>query len=526
MARTDPDFEVFIIGGGLNGAGVAADCAGRGLRTGLCESQDLGGTTSSNSDKFYQGGIDYLKRLDFSLVAKSFKEKDILQTRAAHLIKTLDLVVPFAPKMGSAWKLRSSLFLYGLLGGNHLKKIQRINLKAGKHPYGAPLGVPLRQARVFRDCMVDDSRLVISNFLSASALGAQLFPRTRLVSGRRHDGGWVLTLEDTITREQTIVTASCLVNSAGAWVNHVQEEILETPSRCKATLDKCSFIVTPKFYKGEQGYILQGKNHHTISVTPYMDHFCLIGATEKRMTLADIPEGVTIDETKSLLSIVNAYFSLQLTPVDIVWKYHCVLPVYEDKVLARADQAPRGSILDFNCAEGNAPLVTIVGDSLPTYRIVAEQVIKTLEPYLPDTPEARKNWTHNTPLPGGDFGSDGFDGFILRLARAYPWLPANLLQRFCSLYGTRCERLLEGTTDVGDLGEEIVPGLHEKEIKWLMQTEWAQTTEDILWRRTKLGLLTQPSDARKLTEWLDRNFRYQSPLDRYKLNHGIEMKAS
>ncbi|MGH8737656.1 MAG: glycerol-3-phosphate dehydrogenase [Burkholderiales bacterium] len=489
--------DLLIIGGGINGAGIARDAVGRGLSVLLCEQDDLAAHTSSASTKLIHGGLRYLEHFEFGLVRKALQEREILMRAAPHLISPLRFVMPHAGKLRPAWMMRVGLFLYDHLGKRELlPPSESIDLR--RHPAGAPLQPKAKQGFVYSDGLVDDARLVVANAQDAAERGARILTRTRVESAERGERHWNATLRCGPGGTQRVVKARCIVNAAGPWVTEVLRKSLRIESKRHLRAAKGSHIVVPRLYDHEYAYTFQNHDKRIVFAIPYRSDFTLIGTTD--VEYRDDPQRVSIaeEEVSYLCAAVNGYFMRQVTPSDVTWSYSGVRPLLEDEA-DDLSAVTRGYELELDDGPGKAPLLSVFGGKLTTYRRLAEEAVALLHGPLGTLKPA---WTARTPLPGGDIPGADFERYVRQLSQRYAWLPPELAQRYARAYGTRTERLLAGAGAPADLGAEIGDGLYSIELAYLTRYEWAQTIEDILWRRSKLGLRASPETVRRLGEWL------------------------
>ena len=489
--------DLAIIGGGVNGAGVARDAAGRGLKVLLCEKDDLAEGTSSRSGKLIHGGLRYLEYYEFRLVREALIEREVLLAAAPHIIWPKRFVLLHSPEQRPAWLVRTGLFLYDHLGGRKkLPGTRRIALRQA--PEGLPLKPEFTLAFEYSDCFVDDARLVVLNALDAAERGAIVLTRTAAVSARRSDGVWQLDMrsEDGTSHG---VTARVLVNTAGPWVEDVLGRVAGQNSQRHVRLVKGSHIVVPKFWEGPQAYLLQNRDKRVIFVNPYEDDLCLIGTTDIPYTGA--PGDVAIDEGEIdyLIAIVNRYFAKALTRGDVRHAYSGVRPLFDDKS-ANPSAVTRDYVLDVEGGEGEAKMLSVFGGKITTFRKLAEHAMAKLTPFLPKSGGA---WTSTAKLPGGDIPGDDIERFIDDLAARYPFLPPPLARHYARLYGTRATALLGAARSIGDLGEHFGGLLYEREARFLRDTEWARTPADILDRRTKHGLHIDDDAKESLRRWME-----------------------
>jgi D-erythritol 1-phosphate dehydrogenase len=492
-----PSFDIAVIGGGINGVGIARDAAGRGLSVLLAEKGDLAEGTSSRSGKLVHGGLRYLEYYEFRLVREALKEREVLLAAAPHIIWPMRFVLPHSPEQRPAWMVRLGLFLYDHLGGRRrLPGCRRLDLRAA--PEGRPIREDFRLAFEYSDCWVDDARLVVLNALDVKERGGEIRTRTEVTAARRQGDHWLVTLKHAETGRSEIVKARILVNAAGPWVEDVLGRVSGINATRRVRLVKGSHIVVKKFWDGPQAYLLQNSDKRVIFVNPYEDDLCLIGTT-------DIPydghaENVAADqdEIAYLLAAVNRYMRRTLSAADILQTFSGVRPLYDDHA-DNPSAVTRDYVFDIDNGAGAAPLLSVFGGKITTYRKLAEHALDQLGPFLPN---AGAPWTARAPLPGGDTPNADFDGFLESFQRAHGWLPAPLARHYARLYGTRAEQLLAGARSLGDLGAHFGGMLYEREIAYLRRVEWARSAEDILDRRTKHGLHLTPEQRRAVADWL------------------------
>ncbi|HEU0199145.1 MAG TPA: glycerol-3-phosphate dehydrogenase [Burkholderiaceae bacterium] len=507
--RTSHAVDVLVVGGGINGVGIARDATGRGLSVLLCEQDDLAGHTSSASTKLIHGGLRYLEYYEFNLVRKALQEREVLLRAAPHLIRPLRFVMPHNAQLRPAWMIRAGLFLYDHLGKRELLPgSSGIDLR--KNPLGAPLRAELTKGFIYSDAWVDDARLVVLNALDAAERGAAIRPRTRFVSAQRHADAWEATLQPAHGGKAEKVRARILVNAAGPWAMNVLRDALAMAPNRKLLMAKGSHIIVPKLFDHDHAYLLQNPDRRIIFAIPYEGDFTLIGTTDVAYTGDPADVAIAADETAYLCEMVNRYFKAQITPADVVWTYSGVRPLLEDDA-DDLSAVTRDYALELDAPRGQAPLLSVMGGKITTYRRLAEEALDQLAPHLGGS---RPTWTAKAPLPGGDIPNADFTAFVADLARQYPSLPAPRLQRYARAYGTRMHRLLQGAKSLSDLGKDFGGGLYEAEVDYLVRNEWAATPEDILWRRSKLGLHVPAETNRKLAAALPR-FLQRPPEVRY-----------
>jgi glycerol-3-phosphate dehydrogenase len=481
------DFDLVVIGGGVNGAGIARDAQGRGLSTCLVERGDLAGATSSNSSKLIHGGLRYLEQYELRLVREALAEREVLLRIAPHIVWPMRFVLPHRPEMRPKWMIRAGLFLY-----DHLAR--RVSLpgteavRTAAHRYGAPLSAEITDAFAYSDCWVEDSRLVVLNARDAAARGAEILVRTEFVGAERSAEGWTCRLRSADGSERR-VTARALVNAAGPWVLEAQDAA-HARARDRVRLIRGSHIVLPALYEGDQAYILQNDDRRVVFVIPYEGRFSLVGTT-------DVPhEGdareahCTAEEAAYLCAAVGRQFRRAPDPSEIVWSYSGVRPLHDDGA-DNPSAVTRDYVLKLDDAAGQAPVLHIYGGKITTYRRLAEEAVGKVAAALG---RAGTPWTATAPLPGGAFGGLDLPGFEAEMARRHPWLAPTTLRRLVRAYGSDLDALLDGASGPNAMGEEYGAGFTERELDWLVQHEWARTAEDVLWRRSKLGL-HMPADG-------------------------------
>jgi glycerol-3-phosphate dehydrogenase len=492
-------YDLLVVGGGINGAGIAADASGRGLSVALCEQGDLASATSSASSKLIHGGLRYLEHYEFRLVREALAEREVLLAKAPHLIKPLRFILPHRPHLRPAWMIRIGLFLY-----DHLSRRNKLSGSAGRKldasAHDNPLNASIRYGFAYSDCRVDDARLVIANALAAQHNGARIMVRTRCLAARRANGLWQVALEDLLSGERFEVCARALVNAAGPWAQRLIEQQLAATSPRKVRLIRGSHFVTRKLYEGEQAYILQNEDQRIVFVIPYQGDFTLVGTTDKVHEGDPAEVAMDREEERYLLDVFNRHFKEQLGSADILWRYAGVRPLCDDESAAPSAMT-RDYTLELEAdAQGMAPLLSVFGGKLTTYRKLGEAALSALEPYFP---ALGGSWTRAATLPGGDIGSDSFEVWQSAVQRQYDWLPAEVLARLGDAYGTRVHLLLSGCRSVADMGEHFGAGLYQREVEFLIAQEWARSAEDVLWRRSKLGLRLSADQVEAL-DWFVR----------------------
>lgn len=504
-------FDLAIIGGGINGAGIARDAAGRGLSVLLVEQGDLASATSSASTKLIHGGLRYLEYFEFRLVSEALNEREALLGIAPHIIWPLEFVLPHEQHLRPAWMLRAGLFLYDHLGrGAFALRGGRSSLPRSRsvallpEGHGAGLKPEFSSGFTYYDCWVDDARLVVLNARSAASRGARIQTRTRVTRARRDGEVWIVTYEDELGRSEESVSARVLINAGGPWVRNVLDEQIGVEAPGQVRLVKGSHIVVPRLHEKKHAFILQNPDRRIIFMIPYEREFTLIGTTD-----VQVPPGIegqsvnpaaSLDEIQYLCDSASRYCARAITPDQVIWSYAGVRALYDD---GRSDPSAvtRDYHLMLDTRPHEAPLLSIFGGKITTYRRLAEHALKKLEPWFPGT----RAWTHTEALPGGDFGSPqstgrGFDALLARLRDRHPKLPATLLARLARRHGTLAEDVLGKAATLSDLGEDYGGGLYEAELRYLIAREWAREAGDVLWRRTKCGLHMTPAQRMRVAD--------------------------
>lgn len=496
--------DLLVVGGGINGSGIARDAAGRGLSVVLCEQDDLASHTSSASTKLIHGGLRYLEHREFGLVRKALHEREVLLRAAPHLIRPLRFVLPHDRHQRPAWLIRAGLWLYDHLARRELLPGSgRIALR--RHPAGQPLKAEFATGFVYSDGWVNDARLVVANAIDAAEQGATILTRTRCTDAMRQGAAWQATLVRADGADLT-VRARCLVNAAGPWAAQFHQAALPALRQQAVRLVKGSHIVVRKLFDHPYAYIFQHPDGRIVFAIPYESDFTLIGTTDVDFRGNPASVSITADEVAYLCELCSHYFAQPLTPDDVVQTFSGVRPLL-DEGLAAASTLTRDYLLELDT--GGAPMLSVFGGKITTYRKLAEEALDRLAPLLQP---ARGSWTENASLPGADFHGrrssnaavTGFDDFVQRQQAHYGWLPPPLVARYAHAYGTRIRQLLAGCDDLADMGQEILPGLFEAEARHWMKREWALTAEDMLWRRSKLGLHVSADGVATLAAWIAR----------------------
>jgi glycerol-3-phosphate dehydrogenase len=498
----DRTFDLAIIGGGVNGCGIARDAAGRGNSVFLCEMNDLASGTSSWSTKLVHGGLRYLEYYEFRLVREALIEREVLWQIAPHIIRPLRFVLPHHAGLRPAWLLRLGLFLYDHIGGRNLLPPTR-SLDLSKDEVGKPL-VPNRFSKGFEysDCFVDDARLVVLTARDAADRGAEIRTRSRAVEIRQADGIWQVTVEDTATGIRSSIKARALVNAGGPWVEDVLRSGSGVNARAKVRLVQGSHIVVRKLYAHDRAYMFQNGDGRIVFVIPYQDDFTLIGTTDRDFDGDPAKVKASAEEIKYLCDSVSEYLAHAVAPEDVVWTYSGVRPLYDDGA-SEAKAATRDYVFELD-TPGGAPLLSIYGGKITTYRRLAEEALERLSPYLRSS-KAREGWTAKSPLPGGDMDVSAIPALSAELIRGYPFLSSVHANRLAHAYGTRAAKLLGPAKSLADLGKSFGATLTESEVRYLISHEWARTAEDIVWRRSKLGLRLSAVEITALEDWIAAN---------------------
>jgi glycerol-3-phosphate dehydrogenase len=490
-------YDLLVVGGGINGAGVARDAAGRGLRTMLCEQHDLAAHTSSASTKLIHGGLRYLEFYDFRLVRKSLREREIVLGSAPHIVRPLRFVLPHDEHLRPAWMIRAGLFLY-----DHLAERRRLpgseGLDLRHHPAGAPLDARYTRGFAYSDAWVDDARLVVITAMDARERGATILTRTRCAELARTGDRWTATLAHADGGE-TLVEARAVVNATGPWVDRFLDGATPVAAHRHPRIVKGSHIVVPRLYEHEFAYIFQAPDGRIVFAIPFEHDFTLIGTTERDYSGDLATPAIEEAEVDYLLAMAGRYFRREIARADVRWTFAGLRPLLADPSDV-ATSVTRDYVLDLDA--GGPPLLSIYGGKLTTYRRLAEDVVDDLAPRLG---WPTRHWTAESTLPGGDIVDADVRTFLLDLRAEYAGMPAALMTRLADAYGSRARRVLGEAREPSDLGAEVLPGLYEREIEYLRTEEWAVTAEDMLYRRSKLALHLPADAAARLDEWLARH---------------------
>lgn len=519
MTEDTEIFDLFIIGGGINGCGIARDAAGRGLSVALAEMNDLASATSSSSTKLFHGGLRYLEYFEFRLVREALIEREVLLSAMPHISWPMRFVLPyhrdmrfdsetptsrlltvFMPWMKGrrpAWLIRLGLFLYDNLGGRKILSGTR-TLDLSTAPEGKPLRKKFEKAYEYSDCWIEDSRLVVLNARDAAARGATVMTRTKVVSAERNDGEWTVTLSSG-GREKKI-RAKMLVNAGGPWVGDILRNTVRSNAQDGVRLVRGSHIVTRRLYDHDKCYFFQGTDGRIIFAIPYETDFTLIGTTDMEHGDASVEPECTPEEQTYLMRFASEYFETRLTDKDIVWTYSGVRPLYDDGARS-ATAATRDYVLKVDDSAG-APLLNVFGGKITTYRRLAESALAEISKFLPTT---RGDWTAGVALPGGGFPVDGFDQEVSDLQRRYDFLDDRWARRLVRAYGTEARDVLGDTTGIHGihgLGEDFGATITARELDWAVDREWVRSADDFLWRRTKLGLRVTGDETLRIAKYI------------------------
>ncbi|MBL6946942.1 MAG: glycerol-3-phosphate dehydrogenase [Rhodospirillales bacterium] len=490
-------FDLLVIGGGINGTGIACDAAGRGLSVILCEQNDLASATSSASSKLIHGGLRYLEYGEFRLVREALLEREVLLAKAPHIIWPMRFVLPHRHTARPAWFIRTGLFIYDYMGRNQ-QLPDSLGLDLTTHAAGAPLKPGNRRGFEYSDCWADDARLVVLNALSAAQNGARINTHTRVVHAKRTHGRWDVRLKNSETGNEETVHARALVNAGGPWVQNILEDVVVSHSTSRVRLVKGSHVVVPRLYEGDQAYILQNPDRRIIFVLPYERDFSLIGTTD--ISFDANPADVKMDasEAEYLCDSVNRYFKKTISRKDIVWSYSGVRPLFDD-TSDNPSAVTREYVLELDSSEGDAPILSVFGGKLTTYRSLAESVMEKIRRFFPRMGPA---WTWSAPLPGGDVPGASFEHLIADLETAHPQLNGDFLLRLARRHGTRSYDVLGDAKNTQDLGQNFGSDLFAREVEFLVEHEWARQPEDVLWRRTKCGLRLDKTGKNAVADYM------------------------
>jgi glycerol-3-phosphate dehydrogenase len=496
----EPPFDLLVIGGGINGVGIARDAAGRGFSVLLVERGDLASATSSASSKLVHGGLRYLEQYEFRLVRESLAEREVLLAAAPHIIWPLRFVLPIHSGLRPPWMIRAGLFLYDHIGGRRILPPTR-TVRRGRDAALSPLDERYVQGFEYSDCWADDARLVVLNAIDAADRGACIEPGWRVTGARRQDEFWLVDMVSSAGQKRT-TRSSGVVNAAGPWV---QEVLHATGSarRNSLRLVKGSHIVVRRLYDGPQAFTLQTTDGRVVFIIPYEEDFTLIGTTDIAFNGDPATVTASSEEIDYLCNFASEYLKSPVLPADVVWSYSGVRPLYDDGDVS-ASTVTRDYVFDLQVPGGRTPLLSVFGGKLTTYRKLAEHALSELRPSLG---VGSREWTLGATLPGGDIPGGDFETFSTQQAQRYAFAPPKLIRRLCRAYGTRVERLMGNAHGVADLGEQIAPQLYEAELQYMRDHEWARTGQDALWRRSKLGLRFNTEQQARVSAWFANNLK-------------------
>jgi glycerol-3-phosphate dehydrogenase len=488
-------YDLLVVGGGINGCGIAADASGRGLSVALCEQSDLASATSSASTKLIHGGLRYLEHYEFRLVREALAEREVLLASAPHLIKPLRLILPHRPHLRPAWLIRIGLFLY-----DHLSRRNKLPGSRGRRLDATdnPLKAEIRHGFEYSDCRVDDARLVVANALAAHQRGARIMVGTRCIAADRRRDLWHVTLEDLASGRQFALRARALVNAAGPWAQRLIEQQMQARSPRNVRLIRGSHFVTRRLYEGDEAYLLQNEDKRVVFVIPYHHDFTLVGTTDTVHEGDPAEVAMDAEEEQYLLNAFNRHFKQQLRSDDILVRYSGVRPLCDDES-ASPSAITRDYTIEVQADDrGKVPALHVFGGKLTTYRRLAEAALQALKPYFPNM---AGTWTRDATLPGGDIGGD-LAAWCEQLEGQYAWLPAQITARLGDAYGSRVHQLLAHCRSMADLGAHFGGGLYQREVQFLIEHEWARSADDILWRRSKLGMRLDPAQVQELQRFV------------------------
>lgn len=492
LLSKDKIYDIAVIGGGINGVGIAADAAGRGLSVFLCEKDDLASHTSSASSKLIHGGLRYLEHKEFRLVREALAEREVLLAKAPHIIRPMRFIMPHRPHLRPAWLIRTGLFFYDHLG-------KREKLLGSNNVYfkdDSPLNSAITRGFEYSDCAVDDSRLVVLNAMHAREKGADIVTRTRCLSAQRVEDYWVVELEN--AQGSFKIKAKALVNAAGPWVAQFIKQDLQLKSPYGIRLIQGSHIVVPKLYEGDKAFIMQNDDRRIVFAIPYLDQYTMIGTTDREYQGDPSKVQITQAETDYLLEVSNAHFKKQLTQADIIWTFAGVRPLCDDE-----SDNPSAITRDYTLAlsqetHDQAPLLSVFGGKLTTYRKLAESAMHQLNPFFP---EMKESWTASEALPGGENMASA-EQLANEIRAQITDVSESLAKRWATSYGSCIWNILGESVSIDQLGLGFGHGLFAKEVDYLCRFEWATTSEDILWRRSKLGLVFAQNEIDSLDAYL------------------------
>ncbi|KXJ60043.1 MAG: glycerol-3-phosphate dehydrogenase [Alteromonas sp. Nap_26] len=490
--HTDKVVDVLVVGGGVNGVGVALDAAGRGLSVVLCEKGDLAGATSSSSSKLIHGGLRYLEHYEFRLVKEALAEREVLLKKAPHIMWPLRFRLPHQKHLRPAWMIRIGLFLYDSLAKRNMLPRSR---KLSTSPDG-PLVSDISTCFEYSDGWVDDARLVVLNAIAAQEQGAEIHTRTECIQAEKDENTWLVTLKSHEGKTFT-VRAKSIVNAAGPWAVSFLDRLVNMDNPNAMRMVKGSHFIVPKLYDSQEAYILQNKDGRIVFVIPYEGDFSLVGTTDEDFVGNPSDASISEAETDYLIDVVNTYFKSKVSRDDIVHSYSGVRPLLEEKN-ASAQELTRDYKVELTGSKGSPVLLNIFGGKITTYRKLAEHAVDKLVTCFP---RAKRAWTKEAPLPGGTFTSQ--TELVAKLTSEFPWLGESLAQRYARQYGLLCYKFLKGATSLDALGKDFGASLFKAEVDYLIVHEWAMSLDDVIWRRTKHGLRLSDIQKSELKAYIE-----------------------
>jgi len=493
-------FDLLIIGGGINGVGIARDASGRGLRVALCEMGDLAGATSSASSKLIHGGLRYLEQYEFRLVREALAEREVLLAIAPHLVRPMRFIIPHVPTLRPAWMVRLGLFLYDHLSRRvTLPGSRGVDLATGA--YSADFKPGLRRGFAYSDCWVDDARLVVLNARDAANRGARIFTRTRFESATPTDSGWRAIVEDCNDGTRTEIQARVIVNATGPWLAKTLDALPGAEQRHRIRLVKGSHIVVPRLYPGDHALILQNDDERVVFIIPFEQHFSLIGTTDVAVSGAPESAAISENEIDYLCRAANRYVARDVAPSDVIWSFAGVRPLFDDGA-TKASEVSRDYALELDNPDHRPPVLSVYGGKLTTYRKLAERAVERMAPLFPRLGPA---WTAAAALPGGTLPDGGIDALIKSLGEDYPNLDGALIAGLARRHGSLAGEVLAHSPAGAAGGRHFGADLHSFEVDYFIRREWARTVEDVLWRRTKSGLRLDPAAVDALAAYMERD---------------------
>jgi len=495
--QSDKPVDVLVVGGGVNGVGVALDAAGRGLSVALCEKGDLAGATSSSSSKLIHGGLRYLEHYEFRLVKEALAEREVLLKKAPHIMWPLRFRLPHQKHLRPAWMIRIGLFLYDSLAKRNMLPRSRKLATTSE----SPLVNDITTCFEYSDGWVDDARLVVLNALAAKDQGAEIYTRTECVKAEKQDNLWSVELKTSQGKTFTI-KAKSIVNAAGPWAVSFLDRLVNINNPNAMRMVKGSHFIVPKLYDTEEAYILQNKDGRIVFVIPYEGEFSLVGTTDEDFKGNPSDAAISNEETEYLIDVVNNYFKSKITKDDIVHSYSGVRPLLEEKN-ASAQELTRDYKVELKGDAGTPVLLNIFGGKITTYRKLAEHAVDKL---VTRFPKAKKAWTKEVPLPGGAF--EDHASLVTKLTREYPWLSKDIAERYARQYGLLCQKFLKEKTSVDSMGVDFGAGMYQAEVDYLIDCEWACTVDDVIWRRTKHGLRLDSTQKEALSQYIAQKCEY------------------